>query len=150
MTLRLKFSPKTQLLRAARTLTNGEAILEVVWSQRPAIIAAAERGVPPVSAISEALADQFRDDMDGAPARQFVGAAVKVLLAESDFEVLQTGVRLFRDPVFRTGAVYRKAVKVQDPREAALRDVFGKMVRGLSLADQRILLDVVRTAIGET
>ena len=38
--------------------------------------------------------------------RQFAGLVIRAILEEEGFRVAETGVRISRDPIFRTGAVY--------------------------------------------
>ncbi|MGH1570915.1 hypothetical protein ACRAWG_09855 [Methylobacterium sp. P31] len=79
---------------------------------RAALIEAAESGLPPVAAISAALIERVgSDDAQLAPVKQFVGLCVKAVLEDAGFEVAGSGVRLPRDPVFVTGAVYRRATQ---------------------------------------
>ena len=40
------------------------------------------------------------------PVRQFVGLVIRAILEEEGFRVAESGVRISRDPIFRTGAVY--------------------------------------------
>lgn len=150
MALRIKISPSLQVKRSARAIRNGEEILAHVLSCQAALVAAADRGVPPVSAVSKGLSEKFPQAMKAAPVRQFVGTAVKAVLVEAGYEVQQTGVRLPRDPVFTTGSVYRKATVVADKGKAAVRDAFAHMVKGLTLSEKRILMDVVRISLGES
>jgi hypothetical protein len=149
MPVRVKLSPMFQVRRSANAITNGQQILDEVRAHEDAIVEVAERGLPPVSAVSAVLKAKYPKEMDAAPVRQFVGTAVKAVLHKRGFEVLQTGVRLPRDPVFRTGAVYRKAVIDADKGKEAVRALFSNMVSAMTRTEQRILLDVVRTALGE-
>src|SRR4051812_11877866 len=108
MPVRIKWPLSVQVQRSARAITKGEDILAEVHRHRSAIIEAAAKGVPPVSAVSHSLKRLFPVVMQTAPARQFVGIAVKALLLHEGFEVHQSGVRLPRDPVFTTGSIYRR------------------------------------------
>lgn len=92
--------------RAAEALKNGQEFLALVRRHNKELIRAAERGVPPVSALSDAL-DGIEHASD-LPVRQFVGMAVRALLEENGFEVALSGVRLKNDKVFRTGSVYKE------------------------------------------
>jgi hypothetical protein len=101
---------------------------------RERLVRAADAGDPPVAAISEELRAQFGLDAKVLPVRQFVGLAVKGILAEEGFSVAETGVRIPGDPVFTTGATYsrqepqaadeatdwvRRVVEIMDANEAA-------------------------------
>jgi len=149
MPVRLNVFPGLRVKRSAQALKNGEKILAEVLLHERAIVAAAERGVPPVSAVSITLKEKFPEDMKAATVRQFVGTVVKAVLLKRGYEVFQTGVRLPKDTVFSTGSVYRKAAVVADKGKEAVRDAFAHMITGLTPQEKRILLDVVRTALGE-
>lgn len=149
MSVRLNITPSVRVWRSAQALKHGQKILTETLLHEEAIVAAAERGVPPVTAVSAILKKKFPSDMKAATVRQFVGTVIKAVLEKRGFEILQTGVRLPKDPVFSTGSVYRKAVPVADEGEAAVRDAFAHMVNGMTLDQKRIMLSVVRTALGD-
>ena len=149
MSVKITFSPFVQVRRSAQSLVNGEEILADVLAHEVELIEAAERGIPPVAAVSEHLKKKFPEDVEAATVRQFIGSAVKAVLTKNGFEVAQTGIRLPRGSVFRTGAVYRKKTDITDKRKEAVRDALANMVKGMSLAEKRLLLDVVQTALGE-
>ncbi|SDD84966.1 hypothetical protein SAMN05444678_12613 [Sphingomonas sp. YR710] len=149
MSFRITLSPLAQVKRSAQALKSGEAILAEVLSLEEVIVEAAERGVPPVGDISAKLSSKFPTEMKAAPVRQFVGTAVKAVLAKRGFEVLQSGIRLPRDPVFRSGSIYRKTAPIINKGKDAVREVFSNMVGGMSLAEKRILLAVVQSALGQ-
>jgi len=97
--------------RRARAFRHGPEILQFVRTPhvRAILIAAAETGTPPVTAISAQLIK-----LVGAaharlmPIKQFTGRCVRAVLEEADFELVETGVRLSNDPVFRTASVYKR------------------------------------------
>jgi hypothetical protein len=101
----------TRVRRSALAVRRGPEILELLVSPniRRALREAAERGEPPVTAVSERLKIDFAKDMKLTPVRQFVGLVVRAILEEEGFRVAASGVRISRDPVFRTGAVYEPA-----------------------------------------
>jgi len=148
MALKIIYPPIVRVKRAAEAFHNGPAILGFIRENKAALIAAADQGVPPVSAISGGLKDRFPVDMKASPIRQFVGTAIKAVLTEAGFEVHQTGVRLPRDPVFTTGAIYRKASAKKNKESDAVREAFSAMVAGMPLAHKRIMLDVIQVALG--
>lgn len=97
--------------RSARAVLHGTEILEFVQepNTRRLLIAAAELGSPPVTAISHKLQELVGPkDAKLAPVKQFTGVCVRAVLEEGGFELADTGVRLSNDPVFRTGSVYRR------------------------------------------
>lgn len=149
MVLRITFSEMARARRAARGVTNGEAILDFVVSKKASLVKAADKGLAPVSVVSDGLKARFPREMDAAPVRQFIGSAVKAVLVGEGFEVHQSGVRLPKDPVFSTGSVYRRSASDADPAKAATHDAFARLVSGLNLSDKRLLLDVLRTSLGD-
>ena len=97
--------------RSARAVLHGTEILEFVQEPetRRLLIAAAESGAPAVTAISGMLQELVGPkDAKYAPVKQFTGLCVRAVLEEEGFEVAEVGVRLSKDPVFRTGSVYRR------------------------------------------
>jgi hypothetical protein len=86
----------------------GPEILELLHSgeARKALKGAAKRGEPPVTAVSDMLFNRFGKDMVFPPVRQFTGLVIRAILEEEGFRVAESGVRISRDPIFRTGAVY--------------------------------------------
>ena len=97
--------------RSARAVLHGPAILQFVRTPkvRAKLIVAAETGAPPVTAISSELLNLVGEvDAKLAPVKQFTGRCVRAVLEEGGFELVQTGVRLSNDPVFRTGSVYNR------------------------------------------
>ena len=97
--------------RSARALRHGPDVLELIQEPktRRLLVAAAERGEPPVTAISDKLLQLVPvKDAKLMPLRQFAGLCVRAVLEEEGFEVAETGVRVSNDPIFRTGATYRR------------------------------------------
>ena len=94
--------------RSAAAVRCGQEILELLLSEgaRRALKGAAERGDPPVAAVSDMLLKRFGEDMELPPVRQFAGLVIRAVLEEEEFRVAESGVRISRDPIFRTGAVY--------------------------------------------
>lgn len=98
----------TRARRSAPAVCRGPEILEFLLSDeaRKALKGAANRGEPPVTSISEMLRKRFGTDMRPPAVRQFAGLVIRAILEEEGFRVAETGVRISRDPIFRTGAVY--------------------------------------------
>ena len=97
--------------RSARAVLHGPEILELLQEAkiRRLLVAAADSGAPPVTAISGKLLELVGPkDAKLAPVKQFTGMCVRAVLEEEGFDLADTGVRLSNDPVFRTGAVYRR------------------------------------------
>jgi hypothetical protein len=99
-------------IRAARAVLHGQRILETMREEetRRLLIGAVEAGQPPVSAISQVLKEKIGlKDAKLMPVKQFAGLCIRAVLEEEGYEVAQAGVRLSNDPIFRTGAVYKKS-----------------------------------------
>jgi len=97
--------------RAARRVPHGPEILEFLSSAktRKVLVAAAADGEPPVAAISrEFAALAGPKDLKLAQVKQYAGLCIKAILEEEGYEIERTGVWLGDDPVFSTGAAYRK------------------------------------------
>jgi hypothetical protein len=87
---------------------------------RRLLVAAAERGEPPVTAISDKLLQLIpAKDAKLMPLKQFAGLSVRAVLEEEGFEVAETGVRVSNDPVFRTGSTYRR-IQAEQRRSSEL------------------------------
>jgi hypothetical protein len=98
-------------VRSARAVLHGARILEFVRGPqiRQKLIAAAESGAPPITAISSRLMDLVgAKDVKLLPVKQFAGICVRAVLEEEGFQVAAKGVRVSNDPVFRTGSTYER------------------------------------------
>lgn len=149
MGVKFKMPLSMQVRRAAQAVTNGEAILSEVNRHKEAIVKSATEGDPPVSAVSSILAMKYPREMAAAPARQFVGTAVKAILIKEGFELYQSGVKLRGDPIFSTGSVYRRKDELDSGSRRELRNAYAHMVRGMTSVERRLFLDVLQTALGE-
>jgi len=99
--------------RAAKRTPKGPQIWEFLGSAegRRALIKAAENGQPPVGAVSNQLIEiAGLNALDETKMKQFVGMCVRAIMEEEGYELADTGVWLGNDPLFSTGATYRKAV----------------------------------------
>jgi hypothetical protein len=98
-------------LRSARAVIWGDRILKFIRGPetRQELITAAESGAPPITAISRRLAKLVgAKDVKSPPVKQFAGVCVRAVLEEEGFRVAAKGVRVSRDPVFRTGSTYER------------------------------------------
>jgi hypothetical protein len=98
--------------RSARAVLHGAEILQFVRTPkvRAKLIAVAETGAPPVTAISLDLINLVgAADAKLAPIKQFTGRCVRAVLEEEGFAVAEAGVRLSKDALFRTASVYKRA-----------------------------------------
>jgi hypothetical protein len=123
--------------RSARAVLHGPEILELVQEPktRRALVAAAESGVPPVTAISGKLV-KFIPTKDAKllPLKQFTGLCVRAVLEEEGFEVADTGVRVSNDQIFRTGSTYRR-IQVE---QRATSEVLLRIIQTLEEATQAL------------
>jgi hypothetical protein len=100
--------------RSARAVRHGPKILQFIQNDktRARLAHAAELGSPPVTAISSDLYKLVgKKDAKLPPIKQFTGLCVRAVLEEEGFELVQTGVRVSNDPIFRTGSVYQRSQK---------------------------------------
>jgi len=98
-------------VRSQRAVLHGPAILKFVRRPRTRqkLIAAAEEGAPPITAISSRLVELVgSEDAKLQPVKQFAGVCVRAVLEEEGFQVAAKGVRVSNDPVFRTGSTYER------------------------------------------
>jgi hypothetical protein len=133
--------------RSARAVLHGPEILAFVGTNknRKLLVAAAEAGHPPVAAISSQLEKLVGlKDAKLLPVRQFVGLSVRAVLEEEGFEVADTGVRLSNDPVFRTGAVYRRAAAISVNGSS---DLLQRFIDALTEEEARIAHDLLSARI---
>jgi len=106
--------------RSAQAIVRGEEIVALITDLkiRRELIACAERGEPPVTIVGQRLIDELGIDFaKKLPVRQLAGNLIRGLLEEAGYEVAETGQRV-KDPLFATGAVYRKILT----REPAFED----------------------------
>ena len=130
--------------RSARAVLRGTEILELVRKPRTRrlLIAAAESGAPPVTAISSKLRELVgAEDAKLAPVKQFTGLCVRAVLEEEGFELAQTGVRLSNDPVFRTASVYKRTIATGNSDETQLLERF---IASLNDAEARQALKLLK------
>ncbi|MBZ9772613.1 hypothetical protein [Mesorhizobium sp. CO1-1-8] len=113
--------------RAAKSIVGGTTLLSALTSPRYIALmkTAVEEEVPPVSMISSLLTEELAADVDlrAVPVKQFIGMAVKAILEAEGFEVMETGVRIAGDPVFRSGATYQPAAGPEEPDDLLARFV---------------------------
>ena len=97
--------------RSARAVLMGPQILKFIQDRRTRqkLITAAESGAPPITAISDRLAELVgAKDVKLQPVKTFAGICVRAVLEEEGFQVTAKGVRVSKDPVFRTGSTYER------------------------------------------
>jgi len=131
-------------VRSSRAVLHGAKILE--WIQQPkvrrALAAAAESGVPPVTAISSKMISDVISTKDAKlpPVRQFIGLCVRAVLQEEGFEVAEAGVRVSNDPIFRSGSTYRRMQTEQQVTSGLL----ARIVESLTDEEAREVASLLR------
>jgi hypothetical protein len=136
--------------RSAQSVTRGVEILDFIWDSKPVLVVAATKGTPPVGAISAELKRRFPDEIVHLPVRQFIGTAVKAVLLSSGFEVAQSGIRLVRDPVFRTGSTYRRLHRGKiGAAHSARSDLIAHLIQGLTIEERREFLAILKRSLGD-
>jgi hypothetical protein len=123
-------SPNASIRKARRTakgITGGTALLSALTSPRYIALmkTAVEEEVPPVSMISSLLAEELAADADlmANPVKQFIGMAVKAILEAEGFEVMESGVRITGDRIFKSGTTYQPASGPEEPDDLLVRFV---------------------------
>ena len=130
--------------RSARAVLHGAEILQFARTPkvRAKLIAAAETGVPPVTAISLELINLVGAvDAKLAPIKQFTGRCVRAVLEEEGFELVETGVRLSKDPVFRTASVYKRT---SAPEKTGATALLLRFIETLTDAEARQALQLLK------
>jgi hypothetical protein len=121
--------------RSAPAVREGSRILGFIRSAnvRKRLAAAAESGSVPITSISSDLQELVgRNLAKLAPIKRFAGLCVRAVLEEEGFELVQTGVTVSKDPLFRTGSVYqRREAEEQEPAS----DVLARFIASLTDSD---------------
>jgi hypothetical protein len=135
----------TRARRSAAAVRRGPEILQLLLSgeARKALKGAAKRGEPPVTAVSNMLVNRFGEDMGFPPVRQFAGLVIRAILEEEGFRVAESGVRISRDPIFRTGAVYEA---ISDEKAGSLESLVAFLTEKLSDSEIRRLRQLLSSA----
>lgn len=107
---------------------------------RPALVAAADAGHVPVTAVSAELVARFGTEAFEPPImRQFIGIAVSAVLAEEGFVLARTGVRLRGDPLFGAGALFERTGEALAVRRKDLTDqLLVRLLDALTLDELRL------------
>lgn len=132
--------------RTARAVEGGPEILHLLNTPelRGAVLAAAEAGYPPVAAVSQKLLDEIGPDiLQTSAAKMFVGLCISAIL-EDKFRVSEARVRMSKDPIFRTGAVYSKIITEIDTKEA---DILERFLASLSDQEADRALGILKRRI---
>lgn len=91
----------------------GERLLEVLNDRAYTVKMedAVRTAMPPLSHISVHLKQDFPEvDFGSLRIRQFIGCAVREAMQDMGYVVEDSGVRIPRDPIFKSGSTYRKAI----------------------------------------
>jgi hypothetical protein len=97
--------------RSAPAIARGKEILGLITLQasRKKLVAAAEAGFPPVTAISAALAEALGPKTAKLPPnKRFAGLCVRAVLEDEGFMQAARGIRISNDPVFQSGSTYER------------------------------------------
>jgi len=130
-------------MRSARALRHGPEVLALIQEPktRRLLVDAAERGAPPVTAISHKLLQVVpAKEAKLMPLKQFAGLCVRAVLEEEGFEVAETGVRVSNDPIFRTGSTYQR-VKAET---SATSPLLVRLIDALTEVEARQALNLLR------
>lgn len=104
--------------RSARAIMHGPKILDFILEKKTQkqLVAAANSGAPPVTAISDQLIKLIgMKDAKLSPVKQFVGVCIRAALEQHGYRVAEKGVRVSNDPVFRSGSTYEPLAKMTAP-----------------------------------
>jgi hypothetical protein len=134
-----------RLQRSAQSVTGGETILRFlqIGINKRLLLEAVSKGLPPVTSISkplQVLAKAQSIDLEAMSVRQFVGAAVRAILEDEGFTIAEKGVRTPKDPVFRSGSVYKKRA----PLRSGDTDLIARLVASLNEQEARQALELLR------
>jgi hypothetical protein len=102
--------------RMASSVPRGSELLRLIESaaMRKALVKAADAHQPPVGAISEKVLQLVGGEMSRLPLlRQFVGACVRAVMDEEGYVVAKEKARISSDCMFKSGATYRKAARME-------------------------------------
>jgi len=128
-------------VRTARAVRHGERILKFIRTPKTRRLLAdtAASEAPPVTAISKDLLELVGPrDVRLAPVKQFVGVCIRAVLEEEGYELVDSGVRVSNDPVFRTGSTYQR---VQRGKSVAL---LARIIESLTDEEAREAIRLLR------
>ncbi|MDB5585584.1 MAG: hypothetical protein JWP26_554 [Devosia sp.] len=136
--------------RSAKSIVGGDELLHLLLTPNfiTMMKAAVPLEIPPVANISRALkAFDFGEkvDLHALSVRQFIGTAVKAIMVTQGFELMETGVKIAGDPVFRSGATYQKADALLDAEDDD--DLLSRFVAALNASELVRLKDLVDAAL---
>jgi hypothetical protein len=132
--------------RSARAVLRGEDLFQFIVQPavRARLVGAAESGAPPVTAISGDLLKMVgARDSKLLPVKQYVGLCVRAVLEEEGFALADRGVRVSRDPVFRTGSTYRRVEKTN----ATASPLLCRFIESLTKAEAQELLELLNNRL---
>jgi len=130
--------------RSARAVAHGPEILGFLKSEssRELLRLTADSGAPPVAAISADIIQLIGlEDAKLAPVKQFVGVCVRAILEEAGYQPAARGVRLSKDPLFRTGTTYER----QAARTGPL-NLLERFIRALTPEELTVAAELVSRA----
>jgi len=121
--------------RMSRSVRQGPEVLEFMLKKADVIEAAAKQGIPPVTAVSHFLVEEFGlEPFASMLAKQYCGLIVRAILEPDGYVAVKAGVRVRNDPVFASGAVYEKRGEgaPTDPGQ-----LLGRILDSLSVEEMR-------------
>jgi hypothetical protein len=124
-------SPMIRARRMTRSVRGGQEVLNYLQTPEARVLLtqAAERGIPPVTAVSHKLTELLGSDVfESMLMRQFCGLVARAVLEEEGFVLSKPGVRVRNDPVFMSGAVYAKRVgSAPQERDSLLKRILDSL-----------------------
>ena len=139
-------------VRAAQGHPDGPEILGALREEpaRQNMLAAAARGLPPISAVGDMLERRFSAALTSPSARQFIGVCIAGIMAEAGYEVAQTRARAIGAGPFKTGATYRRiSERAADERPTDRDDALERMIAALTYSQARRALAALQVNFRE-
>lgn len=109
-------------------------------NQYKAMVAAAEKGKPPIQAVSGILVWRFPSVKDSNALKQFIGLVVHEVMEKQGFEKERSGIRLHNDPIFATSSSYVREKNVAAEKPSPL----GRWLNALTLQEKQTALEILK------
>jgi len=133
-------------IRSAQRQPEWQKVLELLSSEpvQHDMIAAAAKGLPPISAVGRILSERFPDSTTSNAARQFIGVCIAGVMAEAGYEVAQSRARVSDAGPFNSGATYRLARAAEPGRGEDQDDALERMISALTRPQAQRALAALR------
>jgi hypothetical protein len=148
----LNMPPRLQ--RLTHSLADGEAIIASLQepAQVSAMIAAADKGLPSVVGVSRALLDRFGSRIRETIYKQYSGMAVRWIIEQHGFQVLDQGVKISGDPVYASGTRYVRRATTSASAQSSTTDekrtdIIERFVSVLNVAELHQLVRAAQTQL---